>query len=133
MPELPLIKCFLVADQVIQEKGTNKWSVIGVFDHFWVGRFPTTHPSLGVYVKLADAKGSYTIRLEFRDSSDRVLSMVEGVSLTVEKQSISVDFGLQIRQLPIPSAGQYYFMLFLNEALAGQMPADARLIGEKDL
>lgn len=55
MPVKPEVISFIIADMVIQEKATNKWSAVGIFDRVFSKNFPFVHPSLGLYIKLADA------------------------------------------------------------------------------
>ena len=35
--------------------------------------FPVMHPTVAIYVKVADAHGRYKVKVEFRDSDDRVV------------------------------------------------------------
>ncbi len=114
MARMPEVKSFLVADTVLQEKGTNKWSVIGVFDQILAPQFPTARPGLGLYVKLADAEGRYKVRIEFRDSADALLTWLEGIEIATQGSVATLDFGVQTWNLQIPKAGRYHFMLYLN-------------------
>jgi hypothetical protein len=65
MPTKPEIITFLIADNVMQERGSNKWSAIGIFDRIYSSKFPCLHANMALYVKLADAEGEYDIRVEF--------------------------------------------------------------------
>jgi len=69
MTELPVPKAnaMLICDSVITDKGTNKKSLIGVFEHINAFKFPCVHHSLAVYIKLTDARGKYRFRLELID------------------------------------------------------------------
>lgn len=125
MSALPEVKALLIADTVLQEKGTNKWSVIGIFDRVAAATFPTARPSLGIYVKLADARGKYQVRLEFRDSQDRMLNRIEGIEISVPPNAATIDFGLQTFNLPIPAPGRYHFVLYVNDELAQMVPIEA--------
>lgn len=125
MARIPEVKAFLIADSVIQEKMTNKWSLIGVFDRVAAPSFPTARPSLGIYVKLADARGKYKIALEFRDAQDRTLNRLEGIEIAVPASASTVDFGLQTFNLPIPTPGKYHFVLYINDEIAQMVPVEA--------
>lgn len=122
MARTPEVKSFLVADMVIQEKVTNKWSVVGIFDQVLAPKFPTARSGVGLYVKLADAEGRYKVRIEFRDSEDTVLAKMEGLELTTNGPVRTLDFGVPIQFLHLPKPGTYHFQLFLNDELA-QMAA----------
>ncbi len=123
---MPEVKSFLVADTVIQEKGSNKWSVIGVFDQIVATQFPTGRPGIGLYVKLADAEGRYKVRIEFRDSDDQLLTWIEGMEISTKGRVATLDFGMQIQNpLAIPKAGKYHFIIYLNGQLAQTVPVYA--------
>ena len=117
MPTLPRIKSFLVADQVFRQDN-GKWCVIGIFENILAPRYPTIHPSMGLYVKLADAHGSYDVRLEFKDSSGKCLAFFEGMQLEASDRLAEPGFGFQVHQLPIPKAGTYFINIFFNNQQA---------------
>ena len=60
----PKTNAMLVCDYVITERGTNKKSLIGVFENIGAGTFPCTHFAMSIYIKLTDAQGAYQFRLE---------------------------------------------------------------------
>ena len=102
----PELKSFLVADRVIQEKGTDKWSVIGVFDRIWGSKFPLVHPSLGIFVKVADVEGDHPVVIDLRDTEDKLVGKFEGMGVKVEGSPQVVAFGVQTFNLAIPKAGR---------------------------
>ena len=121
-PLPPVIKSFLIADMIIQEQRTNKWSAIGIFDKMYAVNSPFRYHSLGLYIRLTDAEGKYLIRVEFCDENDRKLALFGGIGLTVPSRLDSVDFGIQTRDLPIPKPGKYNFDLYFNDQQAGSLP-----------
>lgn len=123
MPPTPVVKSFLVADGVIQDRATGKWSVIGIFDRIFAPQFPCVHPMVAIYVKLADALGRYTVRVEFRDAEeDRCVSAFEGIDLEVKDRLQGVEFGISTHGLPLQKPGRYLFQLFLNEEYCASSP-----------
>jgi hypothetical protein len=134
VPELPVVKAFLVADGVIQDRATGKWSVVGIFDQIYAAAFPCFHPIVAIYVKLSDALGRYKVKVEFRDADDAVASVFEGIEFEVADRTKSVEFGVTTQHLPLKRPGRYQFQLFLNgeyaaaatlDVLAIKPPADA--------
>ena len=111
----PKLKAFLIADKVIQEKLTNKWSIIGVFDKIISKNFPCVHPELALYIRLTDAEGEYNIKLEFCEMSGNILSVFKGLRLTVNSKLAASDIGIPTHDLPLPNPGKYLFRLYLNE------------------
>ncbi len=128
-----MVKSFLVADGVIQDRATGKWSVIGIFDRIFSPQFPCVHPVVAIYVKLSDALGRYKVRVEFRDASeDRCVSAFEGIDLAervTEKMGFTprdrlqgVEFGIQTHGLPLQKPGRYLFQLYLNDEYVASSP-----------
>ena len=122
MTPTPEILTFLIADQVIQEKGTNKWSAIGIFDHIYADKFPLFHPTMGLYVRLVDAEGEYKIRIELTDSNQQKLAIFEGLNVRVESRLVAIDVGIQSRNLQIPKPDKYHFDLYFNDQLCKSLP-----------
>jgi len=128
MGPLPVAKAFLVADGVIQDRATGKWSVIGVFDQIYAAAFPCFHPVVAIYVKLSDALGRYTVRVEFRDADDGIASVFEGIEFEVSDRAKAVEFGVTTQHLPLKKAGRYQFQLYLNGEYAAAATLDVMQI-----
>lgn len=125
MPPTPVVKSFLVADAVIQDRATGKWSVIGVFDRIFAPQFPCVHPVVAVYVKLSDALGRYRVRIEFREAAeDRLVSTFEGIDLEVKDRRQAVEFGITTHGLPLQKPGPYLFQLHLNNEYVASSPLE---------
>ena len=120
----PKISSFLIADTVIQDKATNKWSAIGIFDKIISINFPCVHPSLALYIRLSDAEGKYDIRVEFRDVGERKLAIFEGITLRIRSRLHHPDLGIKTLNLPIPKPGKYYFDLYFNGELTESLPLE---------
>lgn len=123
MPPTPVIKAFLIADSVIQDRASGKWSVIGVFDRIFSPNFPCTHPTVAIYIRLSDALGKYRVKIDFRDADDQSVSAYEGIDLEVKDRSQTVEFGFTTQLLPLGKPGKYMFQLTFN----GEYVASASL------
>ena len=123
-PVKPKVISFLIADVVIQDKATNKWSAIGIFDRIMALGFPCVHPSLSLYIRLSDAEGQYAIRVEFRDVNDSRLAVFEGLTLSIPSRLSHPDLGIKTINLPIPKPGRYYFDLYFNGELTESLPLE---------
>lgn len=124
MSALPVVKAFLVADGVIQDRATGKWSVIGVFDQIYAAAFPCSHPIVAMYVKLTDALGRYQVKVEFRDADDVVISTFEGIEFEVTDRTKAVEFGVTTQHLPLKKPGRHEFQLYLNGEYAAAVTLD---------
>ena len=125
MSRTPELKSFVVADHVHQEKGSDKWSIIGVFDRIWCREFPVIHARLGLFVKVADVQGTFPVRVEFRDSEDRCLATFAGITVTAEGAPMPAAFGIQTYNLPLPRPGKYHFVLYFGAEVIGLIPIEA--------
>lgn len=126
----PSIESFLIADKVIQEKNTNKWSIIGIFDKIYTGSFPCIHSSLSLYIRLSGGWGKYKIKIEFCDDQDRVLGLFEGIEIDVKDKLAFPGFGINTTRLQIPQPGKYWFKLYFNDEFLEQFPIQVVLIEE---
>lgn len=131
MSVVPSIKSFLIADMVIREHVTNKWSAIGIFEKIYSNTFPFIQRTLALYVKLTDAEGELEIRVEFCDENDRILALFEGFRLKVPSRLTSADFGIQTRDLPIQKPGKYYFKLYFNNEFVQGLELEVIKISQK--
>lgn len=69
----------VVCDQIIEDKATNKKSLIGTFNNLASPSFPCRHPQLSVFVSLTEGRGTYTARLRItNDETGDVVVDVNG-------------------------------------------------------
>ena len=122
----PLVKSFLIADQVFQE-ASGKWYVLGVFTRLRASQFPVLAKSLGLFVILADAEGAFHVRVECCDAADRVVSVFDGIDLTVRSRLDTVHIGFQAHDLTIPAPGKYFFKLHFNGVV---VPSEISIVAE---
>jgi len=134
----PIVKSFIIADAVLQDRLTGKWSIIGVFDRVMAPSFPVVHPTVALYLRLSDAQGKYKIRVEFRDDADRRVGLFEGIELEVKDAAQAIEVGLPTHMLPLEKPGKYQFQLFINDEYSSsaeltviQMPAPQRPLPPK--
>lgn len=123
MPPTPVVQAFLIADSVIQDRATGKWTVVGIFDQIYAASFPCVHPTVALYVKVADALGRYTVKVEFRDAQDQAVSAFEGIELEVKGRARGGEFGIATHGLPLAKPGVHRFLLHMN----GEYVASASL------
>jgi len=114
----PIVKSFLIADAVLQDRLTGKWSIIGVFDRVMAPSFPVIHPTVALYLRLSDAQGRYRLRVEFRDASDRRVGLFEGIEMEVKDPAQAIEVGLPTHMLPLEKPGKYQFQLYINDEYA---------------
>ncbi len=118
----PKTNAMLICDYVITEQGTNKKSLIGIFENINVARFPCVHHSLSVYVKMTEGQGNYRFRLELVDlKSDKVIGggdLPNPIEMNNPLRAYELVFNL--KGLKFMHAGDYEFRLFANDRIFGQ-------------
>lgn len=122
MIAVPKANAMLICDYVITERGTNKKSLIGVFENIGAVQFPCTHFQLSVYIKLTDAQGQYRFRLELVDlKTDTITGKSEMPdTIQIPNPLITHELVFNLRGLRFPRAGEYEFRIFANDRIFGQ-------------
>jgi len=125
----PLPVAILLCDQVITESNTGKKSLIGVFDRIAANSFPIVHGRAAIYIRMADAEGSYDVEIQYvKVCTQDVLNQATG---RVEAHGIDryreTDFAIPIGAIEIPEPGEYEFRVLLN----GRFFQRARFTAEK--
>jgi hypothetical protein len=109
----PVLQGVLVCDQAIREFGTNKVTLVGIFDVIFGAEFPLawTRPT-AVYARVTDGQGEYDLRLELvRLDDEQTIGRLEG-RVTIGDRMASVDLIFPIDALRFERAGRYEFRLF---------------------
>ena len=114
-PPVPVLKAFLVCDQVIQDAQTGKKSLIGVFHELKASRFPAVHPALWIYANLADAHGLYAFEIRLVDvSRNETLGGGAPPPISIPGPLQVTELSAQLRNLKLPGPGTYEFQLVAN-------------------
>lgn len=114
----PVVKAFLVCDQVIHDAQTGKKSLIGVFHELRADRFPAVHPVLWIYANLTDARGKYSFEIRFVDvERNNVLGKGTPPEISIPGPLQTTELSAQLRNIQLPGPGTYEFHLLVNDDL----------------
>jgi hypothetical protein len=114
----PSVKAILICDQIIHEFGTNKKSLIGIFEDIHLTAFPHSYPRIAVYVNLTDAHGKYVLELRLVSSADNtVIGSGRTPEVQIDNPLRTCEFALQIQNLVFRQPGVYEFQVFANGEL----------------
>ena len=118
----PVTNAMLICDSVIVESKTEKKSLIGIFENIRAAKFPCTHGSLTIYIKLTNAHGGYKFVLNLVDLDDN--TVIGGGKLPQEINVPSPlnthDLIFNLLGLKFKHPGKYEFQLFANDKIIGQ-------------
>jgi hypothetical protein len=130
-PPKPEVKAFLLCDYVLHETGTNKKSLIGIFEQVNSPRFPFRHGKMSVYANLADAHGSYELTLRLvRLRDGKILLEAKGMRVTVGDPLQVSELGVNLEGIVFEEPGKYEFALYGNEQFFQSKPFQVRLVSE---
>lgn len=124
MARPPVVKSFLIADTVIQDRLTGKWTIVGVFDRIMAAAFPVVHSTVAFYIKLGDLRGRYKIRVEFRDAQDSRIGVIEGPPIEVKENAQTFELGIGLGNVKLEKPGKYQFQLYVNDEFVASTPLD---------
>ena len=117
----PILKAMLLCDQTLIEEGTHKRSLIGLFDRIKVSQFPSTHPSMSVYVQFREIEGSFSFSLELYDLTEgKIMNRSVIKDFKVENKSRDCEMVFNLLSVRFEHPGEYEFRIFLNEFVFGQ-------------
>jgi hypothetical protein len=114
MPPTPSVKAILICDQVIHEAGSNRKSLIGIFEEIHLPKFPAHYPRIAVYVNLTDANGEYVLEMRLQGEDGNEVGRGQTPRMRIENPLATCEFALQIQNLVLPAPGQYEFQIFTN-------------------
>lgn len=110
----------LVCDQAIREVGTNKATLVGIFDHISSSVFPFDWVrGATVYARLTDAQGVYDMRIELVRLEDEQAIARADFKVIVEDRIRPHEIAEEFDQLGFERPGRYEFRLFANERYLG--------------
>lgn len=117
---IPTLLAFLVCETVIHDAETQKKTLVGIFDRVLSPTAPVQIGALGLYAKLVEGSGKYTFRIRMVNLKDesQVMDMSTPANWTVPEAPL--EFGVNIRGLPIQAFGTYEFQLYANEVYLGR-------------
>ena len=116
----PMGVALMICDQVITEAGTNKKSLIGVFNSVAARQFPCRHPRLCIFVSITGGHGKAKTNVRcLNEDSGQVLFGAEGeVAFTNPNHVVEAVF--EFNNVTFPSPGLHCIEVLSNTELVLQ-------------
>lgn len=109
MDEKPIGEAIVICDQIITEAGTNKKSLIGIFNGVASFAFPVQHPRLCVYCAMSNGRGSTTLDLRcIRVEDSAEIARISG-SVNFPDPTAVIELVFNIINIPFERPGLYTF------------------------
>ncbi len=112
----PTALAFIICDSIIEDKATNKKSLVGLFNSIATKTFPCIHSVIHVFVGLTGGHGRYQSALSCvkdDDESVKILDLQGLIKFSDPLEIVEVNF--EIRDVRFPEAGIYRFELSCND------------------
>ncbi|GBD31600.1 MAG: hypothetical protein KatS3mg081_1310 [Gemmatimonadales bacterium] len=106
----------------------GKLSVLGIFQHIWVAKFPAVHPRLHLVLRLKGKRtevGEHRVTITLRDSDGvEVLSGNGTVTLAEPPAGVTeVEAGaVLVFDVPFPHPGRYAFEITVDDEVHASVP-----------
>lgn len=126
MGNLPSVLAILLCDWIIIEQGTEKKTLVGMFDALNSEVFPVAQ-KIGFYARLTDLEGDYrfTIRIVRLDGEKEELMGGAEAEYKATGRLDILEIALNLPQVPFPRPGRYEFQLFANDVYMGRATINA--------
>jgi len=107
----------VVCDQIIEDKLTNKKSLIGIFNNIGGVNFPWHHPQISVFVSLNEGRGTCTARLRIvNEATTEPVADVNGQIQFLDIHTV-VELNFNLVGLVFPTPGLYSIEFYCDDAL----------------
>ena len=118
----------IVCDQVIEDKLTNKKSLIGIFNSIAHPSYPCRHPALCVFVSLTEGHRTAQARLRIvREETAQPIAEVNG-KIEFPDVNMVVEIAFNFMGLEFPEPGLYSIEFYCDDALVLERRFHAMLI-----
>ncbi len=116
----PALVSFLICDQVIDDKLSNKKSAIGIFNTIVVPQMPMAIHHLAILASLTEISGRTELEIRLlRDADNSVLFSGQGAVDAPDPLAV-VDLLFAMHGVRISEPGQYAFELLSHGTLLGR-------------
>lgn len=129
-PSLPQVLAMVICDTVIDDRISNKKSLIGLFDAIATTHLPCVVNELHVFLALTEGYGTVNLKMRCASAeSDNELFATES-QVTFPDPLAVLEINLGFRGCSFPQAGEYRFQLFAEGTLLCERKFRITKVGE---
>ncbi len=106
----------------------GKLSVLGIFQHIWVGTFPAIHPRLHLVLRLKGRRteiGDHAVKIQLLDDDDRDIMNGDGTVTFSEPPAgvLEIETGaVLVFDVPFERPGRFRFEITVDDDLKTVVP-----------
>jgi hypothetical protein len=113
----PVGLAIVVCDQILEDKLTNKKSLIGIFNQIGAPQFPCRHGQLAVFVSLTEGRGQYAVRLRIvHEESGQVIAELGGRIEFADIHAVA-ELNFNLVGLAFPQPGLHSIEFYCDDSL----------------
>ena len=129
MNPVPSVQAILLCEKIIDEAGTGKKSLIGIFTGINAPGVPV-QMAMGIYARMTDGEGNYNFRVDLVHlPTDKKVASAALPPLAVKDRLGPVEVVIQIPQIVFQEFGKNEFQLFGDDVFLGHTSVDVIQIG----
>lgn len=113
----PIPLSLILCDAIIEDKKTNKKSLIGMFSTVTTGKVPCVLGRFGVFISLTEGIGEYTCALRCIFAEDNTLIGETKGKVCFKDRREVVEVTLDVNGVTFPQYGDYRFDLYCEDSL----------------
>ncbi len=121
-PGIPTVLAMLLCDQVITDAGSQKKTLVGLFDSVFTPQVPFLYVGgFSIFARLSDAEGKYNFRVDvvFLDD-DKPLGSVTTNEVIAPNRLAFVELIMVVAGIGFEKYGKYEFQLYANDVYVGR-------------
>jgi hypothetical protein len=118
---VPSLSAILICEKVIEEVGTRKKTLVGIFDNVQAQALPIGLP-LGIYARLADGEGEYSllVRISTTDADGNEIRVFEGTMQgSVPSRLQAFEIAINFLYLQFDRPGRYDIQIHADGVYVG--------------
>lgn len=106
----------------------GKLSVLGMFQHIWVGQFPAVHPRLHLVLRLKGKRtevGNHAVRIRLYDDQHNEVIRGDGTVTFAEPPAGVTEIEaacVLVFDVPMRAPGRYVFVITVDEDVSTEVP-----------
>lgn len=128
---IPTLLSLLICDYAIIEQGTQKPTLVGLFESINAESVPINQ-KLGFFAQLTDLEGEYSFTMvvvRLTPNGEEVVAKGGTQNITVTDRLMNVNIALNLPTTTFPAFGKYEFQFFSNESFLGRAVLHCRKVG----
>lgn len=117
----------LICDYALIDR-LGKLSILGIFEHLWIPKFPAVHPRVHLVLRLKGKRteiGEHEVRIRFVDEHGTEILSGDGTVTFNEPRAgiMEIEAGTVLMfDLPLSHAGRYEFRIQVDDDVTATVP-----------